>query len=631
MDDRLRLVQRLLAETPEPLSLPLRLDFTPLPAARYLEGWRRCARAAGKGTAPSSLHLYLHVPFCARKCGYCILASRPPARADEMQRFVDALCLEIAAARDLIADLAVTAVHLGGGSPSLLSAAQLQKVLATLKEHLRFDRGCFFAAEMHPRTTTPDKLAVLCEFGIDRVSFGVQTLSSRVLAAVGRNEQTWRHVREAVRSCRELAVPAVNLDLLAGLPGETVASFTRTVRACLSLQTDSLAINRFMVESSPLAACGYAPAAADTEYTDRLMLAADRVVHAGRKPRSPRQRLREAGYGTTYVWKLGQAARGLLEEDTTGIVATLALGHGALSHVHGEHFAVSAGTLDDYLQGWEKGERPDHLAAPVNGRFERAYYATEAMERGRLEPVIFRSLFGEELDSVFGEELEFLRRAGLARLDRGRWRKPASRSFQPLHLLAFLLFSERELSGFLQQVPQLREPSPASHPEYRRPRLSSGADLEQEAAQVDVCLQDGIDEPRLASSTVRTLQELASRHVHPVVRVPVPSWIPADRVHELVEQLADLGVREVRLDLRRALTFEAALSLWRCGTRRKVRVRASIAGGATATDQYRQIGTDMPLSFLWCRISLRALGQNRCLVEGTSRTDLLPAGFTELP
>ena len=435
---RLARTRHILALTDDPIEAPLGVRFDPQLGARARKAWTDFSLARKKGTVFSECHVYVHIPFCSAKCAYCMLASRGVAGGGEVRRYVEALCREMRAMAPLVAPLRVASLHLGGGTPSLLSEKQLERVLEELRIHLPGSRACYFSAEFNPHTSTPGKLALLRSQGLDRVSFGVQTLTPQVLAGVNRGYQNEAQVARSVAAARAAGIPAVNLDLLAGLPGETEESFADSVKRCLALGPDSLAVNRFFVENSSLAARGYGADAQSTAEADRQMLLADRIIRRQRPPLE-RRPLRKAGYGSSYVWADSLPARGLLDEDESRVGAALAFGHGAMSHVPGNCFMSWGVGLDAYLDGFHNGELPPIVAAPLSWRFEKAFYAAETISRGRFRPEAFRRFFGAGVGETFSAELGFLLEQGLLRRDGEGYRKASAKKLSALELFAFLL------------------------------------------------------------------------------------------------------------------------------------------------------------------------------------------------
>jgi len=197
--------------------------------------------AAGSVNAPVE-SLYVHVPFCAQKCEYCAFYSGP-ASGDLIQRYVQALLLEL----ELIAqDCRPKTVFFGGGTPSLLSLKQWESVLTTL-HRLGLGNAAEFSVECNPATVSADKAALLRQFGVNRISMGVQSLDEALLDRLGRV-----HSRDMVfRSydiLRKAGFENINIDLMFAIPGQTMEIWNRTLDEALALGTEHLSCYEVIYE-----------------------------------------------------------------------------------------------------------------------------------------------------------------------------------------------------------------------------------------------------------------------------------------------------------------------------------------------------------------------------------------------
>jgi oxygen-independent coproporphyrinogen-3 oxidase len=197
--------------------------------------------AAGSVSPPVE-SLYVHVPFCAQKCEYCAFYSGP-ASGDLIQRYVQALLLEL----ELIAqDCRPKTVFFGGGTPSLLTLKQWESVLTTL-HRLGLGNAAEFSVECNPATVSADKAALLRQFGVNRISMGVQSLDEALLDRLGRV-----HSRDMVfRSydiLRKAGFENINIDLMFAIPGQTMDIWNRTLDEALALGTEHLSCYEVIYE-----------------------------------------------------------------------------------------------------------------------------------------------------------------------------------------------------------------------------------------------------------------------------------------------------------------------------------------------------------------------------------------------
>lgn len=557
---RLALVRRALELSPEPLHAPLGIVFRPEDGEAHLRTWAEHAARASAGAAFAPATLYVNVPFCARVCTYCLLSAVRTPGKDAVSAYVAALRRQIAMYEPIVRPLRFGSIHVGGGTPTILDEGQLDAVFSDLARLPRTE-DTQIGVEAHPATSTPGRLAVLRRHGVHRLSFGVESLTPVVLRNVNREDQTEARVRSAVAEARRLGF-SVNVDLLAGLPGETPETWDETVRKTLELAPDSLSVNRFLGEASPLAAFGYGPGPDENRRADAMLMAADARIRETSPPRWPEAPLARPGFGTQYVWDRSDAARPYFQDDMIGPVSTLGLGHGALGHVHGRGFSVPAGTIAEYTSKLARGEPPDMLVCPVDERFEEAFFAAEQACRGQLSRAAFARVFGEDIAAAFPRELEFLLRTGLLVMRGDRVVKPPRLDFQVTHLLAFLLRDSRELLG---QV-----------------RALEGARLGRETEPID------------AVSLAR-----------------------GDDVGALVERYAGEGARVLHIDVGAGLDGDTATRLAALATKKGLAVEVR-GDDRRALREYEFVPEEVPPSMLWVRIAIRAAqaarGEQRIVV-----------------
>jgi oxygen-independent coproporphyrinogen-3 oxidase len=186
--------------------------------------------------------LYVHIPFCKRMCWYCGCNTFVALRHKPIVTYLRALDREIAlVASHLPRRLKVRHVHFGGGTPTIVRPAEFLALIARLREAFDIRPDAEIAVEIDPRVLTPAMAAALGEAGVNRASLGVQSLDPVVQAAINRR-QSYEETVLAVDRLREAGVRGINIDLIYGLPHQTVASCIDTVRACLVLRPDRFSV-----------------------------------------------------------------------------------------------------------------------------------------------------------------------------------------------------------------------------------------------------------------------------------------------------------------------------------------------------------------------------------------------------
>ncbi len=221
---------------PRYTSYPTAPHFSPAVGPEAYAGW------LGALAAATMASLYLHIPYCRRMCWYCGCNTSVTARRGPVSAYVAALRREIAmVAAHLGRPLPVVHIHFGGGTPTIVAPGEFR----TLIDHLRagFDvrPGAEIAVEIDPRTLDLEMARTLGETGVTRASLGVQSLDPAVQAAINRR-QSLDETALAVDRLRAAGIPGINIDLIYGLPHQTVASSVETVEACLSLRPDRFSV-----------------------------------------------------------------------------------------------------------------------------------------------------------------------------------------------------------------------------------------------------------------------------------------------------------------------------------------------------------------------------------------------------
>ncbi|ASR42327.1 MULTISPECIES: oxygen-independent coproporphyrinogen III oxidase [unclassified Luteimonas] len=224
--------------------------YTSYPTApQFLPGFgevdlQELARRGNDDPIPRQLSLYVHVPFCRSPCFYCgcnRIITRDEARG---QVYLDRLHREIAMVAPLFdADREVVQLHLGGGTPNFLGPGQIAELVESLGAHFRFsqDPARDFSIELDPRFVTPDDIGRLAEIGFNRASLGVQDFDPVVQAAVNRI-QSVEQTLEIIEASRRYGMRSLNVDLIYGLPKQTLEGFGRTLDTVMQARPDRLAI-----------------------------------------------------------------------------------------------------------------------------------------------------------------------------------------------------------------------------------------------------------------------------------------------------------------------------------------------------------------------------------------------------
>ncbi len=223
--------------------------------------------------------VYVHIPFCAHRCAYCDFATWTD-RQHLVAEYLDACVLDVTrrVERGEVPD--ADSVFFGGGTPSLVPAAALARILHAIPRR----PGAEVTVECNPDSTDPDELRILAAAGVDRISIGVQSMRAHVLDALDRTHDP-DNVRRAVDAVRDAGITRLNVDLIYGTPGESAADWEATLDAVLALEPEHVSAYALTVESgTPLGravAAGTAPAPDDDDQADKYATVDDVLTAAG--------------------------------------------------------------------------------------------------------------------------------------------------------------------------------------------------------------------------------------------------------------------------------------------------------------------------------------------------------------
>ena len=197
--------------------------------------------SAVESSTSRSLSLYIHIPFCSQLCYYCgcnKIITRHQSKADT---YLDFLAKEITAQAHLFKNYTVEQLHLGGGTPTFLTAKQMTRLIKLLEQHFNFTSTTERGIEIDPRSLADNMLVDLRVLGFNRVSFGIQDFNDDVQLAVNR-PQNADTVKQLITQARELGFQSINADMIYGLPLQTPESFKQTIEQLIELSPDRVSV-----------------------------------------------------------------------------------------------------------------------------------------------------------------------------------------------------------------------------------------------------------------------------------------------------------------------------------------------------------------------------------------------------
>lgn len=351
------------------------------------------------------LELYIHIPFCIRKCAYCDFLSGP-ADDETIVKYVEALKAEIRSQSELAKDYLVTSIFFGGGTPSILSGTQMKSLVQVIRKVFEIADFAEISMEANPGTVTRRKLKAYRNAGINRISFGLQSTNDKELKVLGRIH-SYKEFLKSFSLARECGFDNINVDLISAIPNQTVESWEKSVRNILALEPEHISAYSLIVEEgTPF----YEKYGEGAPYEDALPSEEDERLMYQRTE----ELLEEAGYHryeiSNYA-KPGKECRhnlGYWERKEY-----LGLGLGSSSLIRNARFkncddlAFYLEHSDDILQIREI----DGALTKEEQMEEFVFLGMRKMEGISLE--LFEEIFGVSFDKYYGKNLKYLLENGL--------------------------------------------------------------------------------------------------------------------------------------------------------------------------------------------------------------------------
>lgn len=288
------------------------------------------------------MELYIHIPFCMKKCGYCDFLSMVSGE-EERAAYIGALCREIACYGRLYGGERVDTVYIGGGTPPVVGVDALEKVLECVREKFYVNPGAEVTVELNPATINKDGLHKLREKGVNRLSIGLQSADNRELKLLGRIH-TYEDFLQVYRDARCEGFDNINVDLMSALPGQTVENYAKSLDAVIKLRPEHISsYSLILEEETPFYRLyGEHPELLPAEEEDRGMY------------RLTGEKLKEVGYKRYEI--SNYALPGFASKHNSGYwkrIPYLGLGLGASSFMNHARWKNVA-DLKEYLQIWDK-------------------------------------------------------------------------------------------------------------------------------------------------------------------------------------------------------------------------------------------------------------------------------------
>ena len=356
----------------------------------------------------TALGVYLHIPFCRKRCHFCYFRVYTDKDATAIRGYIDAALQELAlyARQCFIGGRKPKFVYFGGGTPSYLSVDQLTQLTDRMKELLPWDEAEEVTFECEPGTLTDHKLKAIRDLGVTRLSLGIENFDDHILEINGRAHRS-REIRRAYHFARELEFPQINIDLIAGMVEETDANWRTCVQQALELQPDSVTIYQMEVPYNT------------TIY--QQMKAEGKLVAPVADWQTKREwvkyafaELEKAGYSvaSAYTAVKDPSRTHFVYRDRLWQGADLiGLGVASFSHVGGTHFQ-NQHDFEPYMASLRQGQLPIYRALTPTADEQLIRELVLQLKLGRLDTRYFQAKFGVDIRQRFAASLDTLRNGG---------------------------------------------------------------------------------------------------------------------------------------------------------------------------------------------------------------------------
>src|SRR5438874_7879274 len=362
----------------------------------------------------SRLGLYLHIPFCRKRCKFCYFRVYTDKNADEVETYLDALSREIALYAHGHAGLAnrqFEFVYFGGGTPSFLSNAQLERVIERINEHWTWSAAKEVTFECEPGTLKQSKLETIKKIGVTRLSLGVEHFDDEILSTNGRAHKS-PEIFRAYEWIRRTGFQQVNIDLIAGMLGETDDKWKMAVEKAIALDPDSVTIYQMEVPfNTKIAKETKEHGEAQTPIASWAQKRAW-VDYAFKQ-------FEAQGYKVSSAYTLVKPSThaGFVYRDSLWRGADLVgTGVASFGHFQGVHYQ-NLDKWEDYIAALDRGELPIHRALPVSDHQRLIREMILQLKTGQLDAAYFRNKFDSEIVDEFDEAWSSLIGEGFAQIN----------------------------------------------------------------------------------------------------------------------------------------------------------------------------------------------------------------------
>ena len=358
------------------------------------------------GSDPSPLGLYLHIPFCRKRCKFCYFRVYTDKNSKEVARYLDGLAreIELYAAQPALAGRPLHFVYFGGGTPSFISPKQLRGLVERMKDAFSWSEVDEVAFECEPGTLTEAKVRAIKDIGVTRLSLGLENMNDAILRENGRAHTT-KEIHRCMPWIREAGFQQVNVDLIAGMLGETWELWRDTVQQTIALDPDSITVYQMELPYNTVYAKKILGSDPDAPLFASWQTRRDWHAYAF-------EEFAKAGFEPSSAYtvkKRGRGARFTYRDALWRGADMIASGVSSFGHMEGVHYQNTS-SWDTYLGALEAGSLPVDRALRTSPKERLIRETILQLKLGHLDPAYFRTKFGVELTDEFGSALTKLER-----------------------------------------------------------------------------------------------------------------------------------------------------------------------------------------------------------------------------
>lgn len=358
------------------------------------------------------LELYIHIPFCVKKCKYCDFLSGP-GDASGQEAYVESLCHEILSYKDLAKAYRVVSIFVGGGTPSVLEAGQTEQIFQAIRETFFVAEDAEITTELNPGTVDEEKLKTYQKLGINRLSIGLQSADNKDLQMLGRIH-TWEDFLHTYQLARKQGFSNINIDLMSAIPGQRSEDWEKTLRTVAELGPEHISAYSLIIEEgTPF----YEKYGRQEEEREKGIIIPDSELLPDEEAERmmywrTEEILKEYGYEHYEISNYAKAGKecrhniGYWER-----VPYLGIGSGAASLIDNCRFSYLADRTKLALEEKEELTRQEQM--------EETMFLGLRMMKGVSRSKFFET-YGVQMEEIYGETITFLKKEKLLEEKNGR-------------------------------------------------------------------------------------------------------------------------------------------------------------------------------------------------------------------